>query len=247
MTTIDRQKLLDFVNVEIVEFHRNRTNALENIKLDAVLKKKNPYLFRAKNMSVASDLVVAIMNAYLSSSEEEIFGNFLEELAIFVSEITYGGRKSTAPGLDLEFDRDGVRYLVAVKSGPSWGNSSQYAKLEDHFKEAITRQRQSRRISHVQAVLGICYGRSRDADKGTYMKKTGQSFWYFLSEDRDLYLDIIEPIGYEAKRHNDRFEENRAAIQNRLTAEFLTRFCNPDGTINWVRVVAFNSGNLGES
>lgn len=170
--------------------------------------------------------------------------NILEELAIFVSETTSGGRKSTATGLDLEFDRNGVRYLVAIKSGPNWGNSSQYAKLQDNFKRAVTVQHQSRRVSSVQPVLGICYGKSRTTDKGTYQKIMGQSFWHFLSEDPDLYLDIIEPIGHQAKRHNDDFEMSRAAIENRLTAEFIIEFCNADGTINWEKVVALNSGNL---
>ena len=33
-----------------------------------------------------------------------------------------------SPGIDLEFDKDGVRYIVTIKSGPNWGNSSQIGK-----------------------------------------------------------------------------------------------------------------------
>lgn len=51
----------------------------------------------------------------------------------------------------------------------------------------------------------------------------------------------------EAKRHNDDYEKSRAGIQNRLTAEFIERFCNSDGTINWEKVVSFNSANLKEN
>ena len=156
MAEMDRQVLCDFVNTEIVKFHQARLASLQRLKLDVVLKKKNPYLFKAKNISVASELISAIMDAFLSSSEEEMFGAFLEELAIFVSEKTHSGRKSTATGLDLEFDRDGTRFLVAIKSSTNWGNSSQYAKLEDNFKKAVQVQRQSHRIAHVQPVLGMC-------------------------------------------------------------------------------------------
>jgi len=248
MSTLDRRVVCDFVNEEIAKFHQNRLDALGKIRLDLVLRKKNPYLFRARNFSGASDLVEAIMNAFLSSSEEEIFGAFLEELAIFISEQTCGGRKSTATGLDLEFDREGTRYLVAIKSGPNWGNSSQYAKLEDNFKKAVAVQRQSHRVAHVQPVLGICYGKSPAfTDKGTYWKIIGQRFWYFLSGDENLYVDIVEPIGYEAERRNADFEDRRAEIQKRLTAEFMARFCNEDSTINWHKLVAFNSGNLADS
>jgi len=247
MNTNDRQELGTFVNEHIVTFHQARLDALGKINLNNVLKKKNPYLFRAKNITVASDLVSAIMNAYLSSSEEAIFGGFLEELAIHVSQRACGGWKSTAPGLDLEFDREGKRYIVAIKSGPNWGNSSQYAKLRDNFQSARKVLGQSKSVGQVQPVLGICYGKSPFRDNGLYWKIAGQRFWYFLCGDRDLYKDLIEPIGFEAKRHNDDFEQSRGAILNNLTAEFIKRFCSSDGSIAWGELVAFNSGNLKEN
>jgi len=248
MSTIDRVLLLDFVKAEIVKFHEARLASLGRINLQVVLKRKNHYLFRAKNLTVASDLVAAVLSAYLSSSEEGLFGKLLEELAIFVSEQACGGRKSSAPGLDLEFDRDGVRYLVAVKSGPNWGNNSQWARLADNFRRAVIAQRQSDRVSHVQPVVGMCYGKEPAfKDAGNYWKMTGQTFWHFLSGDEDLYLDIIEPIGHEAKKHNDAFELSRAAIENRLTSQFIRDFCNDDFSIAWDRLVAFNSGNITKS
>ncbi|MCP4361921.1 MAG: hypothetical protein GY796_28245, partial [Chloroflexi bacterium] len=38
-----------------------------------------------------------------------------------------------------------------------------------------------------------------------YLKVVGQNFWYLISENKDLYTDIIEPIGYRAKQHNEAF------------------------------------------
>ena len=54
---------------------------------------------------------------------------------------------------------------MAIKSGPNWGNSSQIRKLEDDMKQAIRIYRQRNPAAAVQAVLGICYGRQRAADK----------------------------------------------------------------------------------
>lgn len=244
MNALERQAMCDFANREIVKFHESRLARLRRISLDEILRKKNPYLFRAKNLADASELVSVILDAFLSSSEEELFGSFLEELAIFVSEQTCGGRKSSAAGIDLEFDRDGIRYLVAIKSGPNWGNSSQYRRLESDFKAATIVQRQSHRAVHIRAVLGICYGRLPTKDTGVYTRIAGQNFWHFLSGDEDLYIEIIEPIGYEAKRHNEDFEAPRCAIKNRLVSEFVARFCTPDYFIDWPKLVAFNSGNL---
>ncbi len=244
MAHIAREILRSFVSERIVLFHQARLEALKRMNLEGVLRKKNPYLFRAKNFSLASELVAAVMNAYLSSAEEEIFGGFLEELALFVSKTTAGGIKSSAPGLDIEFERDGAVYLVAVKSRPNWGNSSQYAALERDFRNAITRQRQIHSGANVQAILGACYGRARPADKGLYRKLAGQSFWHFLSGDPDLYIDIVEPIGHQARQHNEDFAASRAAIENKFTQQFVAEFCDEGGAIDWPKLVAFNSGNL---
>jgi len=71
----------------------------------------------------------------------------------------------------------------------------------------------------------------------------GQNFWYLISENRDLYTDIIEPIGYRAKEHNESFAFERSRVVNRFTKEFIDRFCDATGAIDWVRLVEFNSGN----
>ena len=75
------------------------------------------------------------MEAHLSSQEETIFGGFLEELAIFICAQVYGGQKSSAEGIDLEFIKDGIRYIVSIKSGPNWGNSNQVARLKDNSQK----------------------------------------------------------------------------------------------------------------
>jgi hypothetical protein len=170
MRQLDRQAVYEFVNVEIVKFHQARLARLEKISLKEILKKKNPYLFRAKNILTANELVPSILDAFLSSSEEKLFGDFLEQLAIFVSQETCDGKKSTAQGIDLEFDRDGIRYLVSIKSGPNWGNSSQYRKLEDDLKRGVQVQRQAQSGLHIQPVLGMCYGKRATSDTGVYLK-----------------------------------------------------------------------------
>ena len=71
----------------------------------------------------------------------------------------------------------------------------------------------------------------------------GQNFWYLLSENENLYTDIIEPLGYKAKQHNDKFNEEKNRLLNLFTQEFFKDFCD-NGVINWKKVVEFNSGNL---
>jgi len=244
MNEVDLKDVCDFANEEIVLFHEARLKSLGKLKLLDLLKRKNPYLFRARNLATASDLIEALMGAFLSSSEEKLFGDFLEELAVFVSSRTCGGQKSSAKGLDLEFTRGGTRYLVSIKSGPNWGNSSQYSALKADFVHAVKVLKLAHTDLSLQPVLGICYGRSKWTDTGQYLKLVGQTFWWFLSGDPDLYTDIIEPVGYRAKHHNDRYFEQRCALVNQFAADLYQDFCHKDGRIDWDALVAYNSGNL---
>jgi hypothetical protein len=241
--TISLEQVTEFVNQHIGEFHESRINRVKKIKLREVLQKKNPYLFKAKNILTAQKLIESLLQAYLSSSEEELFGDFLEELAIFIASKTLNGKKSPGTGIDLEFSKDGVVYLVSIKSGVNWGNSSQYAALKDRFKKAVQVLKQSKSVKAVQPVLASCYGKRKTVDTGEYLRICGQEFWYFISGNKNLYTDIIEPLGHQAKQRNQRYEEELAVVINKFTAEFSNQFCR-DGRIDWNELVRFNSGNL---
>ncbi len=241
MGDIPHQEIIDYIEAHIGEFHERRIQNLSQLQLKRVLKRKNLYLFRAKNINVAAELVKAVLEAHLSSQEEGIFGDFLEGLAIFICEKAYNGRKSSAEGIDLEFEADGTHHIVVIKSGPNWGNSRQIAIMRQDFRRAARILRTSGKVRNVLAVNGCCYGRNACEDQGDYLKLCGQSFWEFISGKDTLYTDIIEPLGYKAKERNDRFLEEYGAVLNRFTRQFIEEFCEPSGQIIWEEVVRFNS------
>lgn len=241
MKRIDLQKINKYVEANVGSFHEARLRALEALKLTDVLKAKNPYLFRAKNIMTGHDLVKTILDAYLSSQEEGIFGAFLEGLAIYVCGEVYGGKKSAAEGIDLEFTRNGVVYVVTIKSGPKWGNSGQIANMKSNFKKAKTILRTNNSKAVVHAVNGCCYGRDKKPDKGDYQKLCGQRFWSFISGDDDLYIEIIEPLGHRAKEKNADFVRTYSQVMNRFEKEVLRDFVKDD-LVDWQKLVQFNSG-----
>lgn len=196
MQPLPLEKVTEYVENNIGTFHDKRLKSLDDLKLDKILKRKNPYLFKAKNILTAEKLVRTLLDAHLSSQEETIFGDFLEGLAIFINQIVYDGRKSAAEGIDLEFDKEGIKYILSIKSGPNWGNSSQIRRLIDNFKKAKKILRTSNSKLHIIAVNGCCYGRIKNTDKGEYLKLCGQRFWQFISGNENLYTDIIEPLGH---------------------------------------------------
>lgn len=105
MERLNLDDVLKYVEENIETFHQKRIDGLSNLKLKNVLCKKNPYLFKAKYILTAHNIIESLTNAFISSQEETIFGDWLEGLAIFINSKVYSGRKSGIPGIDLEFDR----------------------------------------------------------------------------------------------------------------------------------------------
>jgi hypothetical protein len=239
-----KRKLADvsqYVEKNIGTFHQKRIDGLNGLKLKTVLKKKNPYLFRAKHLLTAEEIVKELADAFISSKEETIFGDWLEGLAIFINQKVYKGRKSAVQGIDLELDIKGIRFIVAIKSGPNWGNSSQIAKMRSDFKTASKTLRTSNSKLQIVAINGCCYGRDNNPDKGDYLKYCGQRFWEFISGEPTLYTEIVEPLGHKAKEKNAEFSESYAKMINKFTNEFFTDFCKKSGEIDWDKLVRFNS------
>ena len=242
MGNISKNEIIRFIEPNIQQFHIRRLENLLALQLKKILSRKNPYLFKAKNQNTAHDLVKAILDAHLSSQEEGIFGGFLEELAVFICARVYRGKKSSAEGIDLEFEKDGTSYLVSIKSGPNWGNSRQIARMKDDFKRAKRIRGTNTKGIRAVAVNGCCYGKDDNPDKGDYLKLCGQRFWEFISGDENLYTDIIEPLGHKAKEKNEQFQVEYAKVINKFTFEFSNEYCAPDGSILWNNLVRFNSG-----
>ena len=239
MNAITDAQITAYVEAHIGTFHDKRLEALEKLQLSDLLL-KNPYLFRSKNLVCAGDLVKSLLDAYLSSQEETLFGDFLEGLAIYVAESVLGGMKSGATGIDLEFVKDGARYIVSIKSGPNWGNSSQVAKMQSDFTTATRVIRQGNAATNVIAVNGCCYGRDANPDKGNYFKYCGQDFWELISGDREFYTRIVEPLGHDAKRRNKDFAGQYGAVANRFTQQFIALFCGDTGAIDWDKLVQYS-------
>lgn len=238
---IGNEKLLAFIEKSINDYHKKILAKLLSLKLNNVLKRKNPYLFKVKGLDSSEKLVKSILDAHLSSQEEAIFGGVLEELAIFVCGEIYGGAKSSAEGIDLEFEREGIKYIVSIKSGPHWGNANSIKKLKDHFKKAKRILGTNAKKQNVVAVNGCCYGRDRNPDKGDYIKLCGQEFWEYISGDAEMYGKIIEPFGLDANERNDDFNAEYEKVLGRFEVEFSKEFCD-NGAISWGKLLQFNSG-----
>lgn len=236
------QEVSTYVSQNISTFHEARLNKLKTLNLDNLLKRKNPYLYKAKDLNTPQEIVESIASAFLSSAEETMFGDWLEQLAIFIASYSFGGYKSTSEGIDLEMDKDGIHYIVSIKSGPKWSNSSSLAKLKDNFLKAKRIYRTSGNKLPCEAIEGCCYGKENNPDKISHIKLCGEAFWEFISGSKTLYIDLIEPLGTDAKQKNEIYMKEYKKMITRFTKKFANDYCNVNGEIEWDKIVFLNSG-----
>ncbi|MDR2651505.1 MAG: cytosolic protein [Prevotellaceae bacterium] len=244
MNKLNMTDVQKYAEEHIAIFHKERLNVvLEGLNLDKLLLHKNPYLFKAKNIFTAQQLIKSMADAFLQSGEETKFGNFIEGLAIFVCNKVYGAEKleEDGTGMDFKFEKDGVIYVVECKAGWNWGNQSQIKQIK--LNSQIAKERWEKDGKEVKIINGCCFGKKKNrAEKAGYEKICGQDFWYLISNDDELYIKIIEPIGHKAKEKNEEFEIAYASLQYKLTLEFAQRFCDDGGIIDWKKLLEFNSG-----
>ena len=63
MNTLNLDDVKEYVNDNIVDFHRRRLKSLEELKFEKLLT-KNPYLFKAKNLRTPELLVRDLLSAF---------------------------------------------------------------------------------------------------------------------------------------------------------------------------------------
>ena len=243
MKKLDLLEVQKYAEEHIAEFHKQRLDFLKaNFNLNKLLLHKNPYLFKAKNIFTAQQLVKSMADAYLQSSEETKFGEFIEGLAIFVCNMVYGAEKlEEGKGMDFKFEKDGIIFIVECKAGWNWGNKSQISQIKLDSK--IAKEKWGKEGKSVKIINGCCFGKRKNrAEKAGYEKICGQDFWFLISNEEDLYIKIIEPIGHKAKEKNEEFEIAYASLLFKFTLEFAQRFCDDGGIINWQKLLEFNSG-----
>ncbi len=251
MKKLNYRKLNTFIASDVIKpFYEMRLERLESAKLSDISKQKNPYLFKAKNIETAGDLAKGILNAFLSSQEETMFGDLMERLAVHVCHEVFGGKKAKEGkyrSVDLIFERDKKIYVVGIKSGPNWGNSDQVSILRRNLKTAKSMLRAKVGKKEIVSVNGCMYGRDNKPHKVSkkdsglsYYKICGQPFWELISGDDQLYKKIIQPLSKEAKKKDEIFKDLYSKKVNEMTKDTVNCFYT-NNDLDWDKIIEYVS------
>lgn len=227
-------------------FYKKRSAALNDLKLINTLKRKNPYLYRATGVADASEIVEEILRAYISSSDETLFGNeFFEPLAKWVAQQANPGHAvatSHGEGIDISIETDTSIMAIAVKSGVNVFNADSKKKQGENF--SALNKRLHKLALHFDPVVGYCYGRKQQSSRSrvNFRELAGQAFWELITGENDFYLRIVRLMGEKPIEHHQEFQQAFDQAKNRFAKEFLIDFSDDLGAIHWDKLLEFNSG-----
>lgn len=202
----------------------------------SIIKRKNPFLFRLRDVSDSRSLSEMVIGAYLSSSEETIFGGVLEKIAVLICKHAKGGRKSSAEGIDLEYESNGERTIMQIKSGTNWGNSSQHKAQRRKFDRARRILKQGNPEMRVRCVEGCCYGKSAVKYKEGHVQIVGDKFWEEISGWKGTATAVMALLGRYA---GNGLSEDRQTAYRRMD-EYLRGkgAVGGSGDIRWNKLLA---------
>lgn len=237
----DEQAVVEAIAKALDRYYTSLIEKVDGLNIKKIMKRKNPYLFRAKAVNGAAQIVDAILAAFISSSEETVFGNeFFEPIAIAAVQ----GQKALAEGVDIMVERDDTIYAIAVKSGTSVFNADSRKKQEQNFMAASKLAQQARK--RFVPIVGYGYGKKKASSKGRpkfYEELAGKEFWTELTGDDGFYIKLIRLMDNLPEKYVEDFDASYQKAANRLVREFTVEFCFEDGSIDWEKLVEFNSGS----
>ena len=80
--------IANYVEKNIGEFHKARIAKLQSINLKELLSRKNPYMYKAKNIVTAGQMVESLASAYMSSAERRCMLGTSRQLKVLTSNST---------------------------------------------------------------------------------------------------------------------------------------------------------------
>ncbi len=226
------------LNQLIAEFANSIKGKLQSLSPETIIRRKNPYLFCLRATNDVEQFSTSILDAFLSSSEETMFGDLVEKCAIKICNHAKNGIKSTAEGIDIEYTSGDTRTIVQVKSGKNWGNSSQRKKMKDYFTKARRILQQGGDV-HVRCIEGICSGKAIKRDMGNYYTYVGSDFWEEISDWSDTYTALLYIFSEHAENG---FQELKQKANYAITEFLVKNGISLSGQINWLNLVRYVNG-----
>lgn len=214
------------------------------------LLQKNPYLYRSIGVNSASDYISAALDAFISSSDETIFGNeFFEPLAKWAAEEAFRDQKDITvqvgggSGFDISIESPKEYRAIAVKSGKNIFNVQSGKQQNTEFSALQARIRKEKKVFH--PIIGFGYGRKKQKKSNPEtIKLAGQAFWEEITGEANFYVRMSSALGNKPIQLATEFKLAYDKSRNKLEKEFHMQYTDSNGGVGWENVIAFSSAKV---
>lgn len=192
----DEQAVIQAIASALETFYGTLIEKIDGLNIQKVMKRKNPYLYRAKAMQSATEIVDSVLTAFVSSSEETIFGNcFFEPIAIAAS----GGNKALAEGIDIMIQNNETNTI----SDPKMMRSDR--KI---IPDLVIHRRRSNRnnllVIEFKKKNAETYDKENDRNKLMYLTDQKEDFKYNFGlfvelGSHEVYMEVYQEGNLQTK------------------------------------------------
>ncbi len=231
----------EFIEERMKSINAQRLHMLETVTLKQIFTGLNPYWFRIEKIDNAHDLIERWLDTFLYPQEVSLLDDLLVNLAAFAAVRVHEGRPSDFSGVDLEFAKGKLLYLMSIFTTYSPISSHYIANRTDRIRRAQNVLRLQNPKKNVIAIHGYCYGRAVPVKAKDFLDLRGQVFWKFVSGDDNFYLDIDDLISSNFRTIRIAFQDTYVKVVVRLWQDFLDEYIT-DYTIDWQKLLQAFSG-----
>lgn len=190
------------------------------LRASELLYNANPFMLAVETEGhpKASNLAEHLIQRRLSHSRETILGSTQEELVRRFAQLRWGNAfKSSAPGIDIEWEDNGVRQLVNVKSTTEWANSPARASHIQSFRDVRSRLRDQQ----TRSVLFVTAGADKEWENNNFYVYRGNAAWRWVT-GMNLEQMLIKEMVDVAQRHRQLYRREVRKAVLRCQREFET-------------------------
>ncbi len=158
----------------------------KKINLPELLGKCNPYPM-VVNCKTPEDIVDFILQRHQQTSEQTIWGNFLESIAVKISEIKLNGYKSKEVCTDIEWVSNSKKHFRGWKSSPNWANA-------DQKRTVINTEKELNKLDDFGSFKVLTsYGKTPNRKKSSvnFTQISGQESWEEIGNDNEMYNKVM--------------------------------------------------------
>jgi hypothetical protein len=230
-----------FIDERMKSINAQRLHMLETVTLKQIFSGVNPYWFRIEKIDNAHELIERWLDAYLYPREVSLLDDLLVNLAAFAAVRMHEGQPSAFSGVDLEFAKGKLLYLMSIFTSNAPINSAYISHRTELMRRAQNVLQLQNPKKNVIAIHGFCYGRALPAQSKDFLDLRGQVFWKFVSGDDDFYLDIDDLISSNFRAIRIAFQDTYVKVVVRLWQDFLDEYIS-EYAIDWQKIIKSFSG-----